>query len=67
MVEQGEEVKEQIHTHAQYLIDQIQRSERHLLQQVDTVVQQKRELLTKQREQAERVHMHPAQDLSGYG
>ena len=56
MVQHGEEVKKQIHTHAQQLIDQVQRSERHLLQQVDTVVQQKRHLLTKQREQAERVH-----------
>ena len=56
VVQQGEEIKEQIHTHAQQLIDQVQRSERHLLQQVDTVVQQKRHLLTKQREQAERVH-----------
>ena len=56
VVQQGEEVKEQIHTHAQQLIDQVQRSERQLLQQVDTVVQQKRELLTKQRQQAERAH-----------
>ena len=56
VVQQGEEIKEQIHAHAQQLIDQVQRFERHLLQQVDTVVQQKRHLLTKQREQAERVH-----------
>ena len=53
VVQQGEEVKEQIHTHAQQLIDQVQRSERHLLQQVDTLVQQKRNLLFKQREWAE--------------
>ena len=56
VVQQGEEVKEQIHTHAQQLIDQVLRSERHLLQEVDTVVQQKKSLLTKQREQSERVH-----------
>ena len=56
VVQQGEEVKKQIHKHAQQLIDLVQRSERHLLQQVDTVVQQKRNLLTKQREQAKRVH-----------
>ena len=56
VVQQGEEIKEQIHTHAQQLIDQVQRSERNLLQQVDAVVQQKRIVLTKQREQAERVH-----------
>ena len=56
VVLQGEEIKEQIHTHAQQLIDQVQRSERQLLQEVDTAVQQKKSLLTKQREQAERVH-----------
>ena len=56
VVQQGEKVKKQIHTHAQQLIGQVQRSERQLLQQVDTIVQQKRHLLTKQREQAERVH-----------
>ena len=56
VVQQGEEIKEQIHTHAQQLIDQVQRSERHLLQQVDTIVHQKRNVLTKQREQAERAH-----------
>ena len=56
VVQQGEEIKKQIHTHAQLLIDQVQRSERHLLQQVDTIVHQKRHLLTKQREQAEKVH-----------
>ena len=56
VVQQGEEIKKQIHTHAQQLIDQVQRSERHLLQQVDAIVQQKRHLLTKQRQQAEKVH-----------
>ena len=66
VVQQGEETKERIHTHicvcirslvsSQQLIDQIQKSGRHLLQQVETVVQQKSHLLTKQRKQAERVH-----------
>ena len=46
-------MKQAIHTHAQQLIDQVQMSEKHLLQQVDTVVQQKRHTLMKQREQAE--------------
>ena len=57
MVQQGEDIKNEVHMHAQKLIDQIQRSERQLLQEVDTVVQHKRELLTslRQREQAERV------------
>ena len=53
VVQQGEEVKEQIHARAKQLIDQVQRSERHLLQQVDTLVQQKRNFLSKQRERAE--------------
>ena len=56
VVQQEEKVKKQIHMHAQQLIDQVQRSEKQLLQQVETVVQQKRHLLTKQKEQAERVH-----------
>ena len=56
VLEQGEDIKKQIHTHAQQLIDQVQRSERHLLQWVDAIMQQKRHLLIKQREQAERVH-----------
>ena len=56
VVQQGEEVKEQIHTHAQQLIHQVQSSERHLLQQVDAIMQQKRHLLIKQREQTKRVH-----------
>ena len=56
VVQQGEEVKIQIHTHAQQLIDQVQKSERHLLQQVDTLVEQKLQSLKKQTEQADRVH-----------
>ena len=56
VVDQGEEIKKQISIHAQQLIEQVQESERDLLQQVDTVTQEKRELLTKQREQAERIH-----------
>ena len=56
VVQQGEEIKERIHTHAQQLIDQVQRSELSLLQQVDTAVQQKTNLLSKQREQAESLY-----------
>ena len=55
VLQQGEEIKEQIHTHAQQLIDQIQRSESHLLQQVDTIVERKQHTLALQREQIERV------------
>ena len=56
VVQQGEEIKEQIHRHAQQLINKVQRSEKHLLQQVDTLVRQKRNFLSKQREQAKGVH-----------
>ena len=55
VTEQGEHVKKQIHTHSQIIINLVQQSQRQLVQQVDTVVQQKIELLTKQREEAETV------------
>ena len=50
---QGEDVKEDILTHAQQLIDQVQMAKRHLLEQVETVVQEKVSILLKEREQAE--------------
>ena len=52
---QGEDVKKQIHTHSHLIINLVQQSERQLVQQVDTVVQQKIRLLTKQREEAKTV------------
>ena len=52
---QGEEVKKEIHTQAQLIINLVQRSERQLVQQVDTAVQQKTQLLAKQREEAETI------------
>ena len=55
VTKQGEDVKKQIHTHSQLIINLVQQSQRQLVQQVDTVVQQKNELLTKQREEAETV------------
>ena len=55
VTKQGEDVKKQIHTQSQLIIHLVQQSERQLLQQVDTVVQQKIQLLTKQREEAETV------------
>ena len=54
VTKQGD-VKKQIHTHSQLIINLAQQSQRQLLQQVDTVVQQKIQLLTKQREKAETV------------
>ena len=55
VTKQGENVKKQIHTQSQLIINLVQQSERQLVQQVDTVVQQKIQLLTKQREEAETV------------
>ena len=55
VTEQGEDVKKQIHTHSQLIMNLVQQSQRQLVQQVDTVVQQKIQLLTKQREEAETV------------
>ena len=55
VTQQGEDVKKQIRTHSQLIINLVQQSQRQLVQQVDTVVQQKIQLLTKQREEADTV------------
>ena len=55
VTKQGEDVKKQIHTHSQLIINLVLQSQRQLVQQVDTVVQQKIQLLTKQREEAKTV------------
>ena len=55
ITKQGEDVKKEIHTYAQLIINLVQQSERQLVHQVDTAVQQKIQLLTKQREEAETV------------
>ena len=52
---QGEDVKKQIHTQSQLIINIVQQSERQIVQQVVTAVQQKIQLLTKQREEAETI------------
>ena len=54
VTKQGEDIKKDIHAQAEVIIDVVQQSERQLLQQVDTVVQQKIQLITKQRDEAER-------------
>ena len=53
VTKKGEDVKKQIHTQSQLIINLVKQSERQLVQQVDTAVQQKIQLLTKQREEAE--------------
>ena len=55
MLQQGQELKEEIDTHAQQVIDHVQRSRTHLSQQVDTIVQQKTQTLTAQRQQAQKL------------
>ena len=55
ITKQGEDVKKQIQTQSQLIINLVQQSERQLVQQVDTAVQQKIQLLTKQREEAETI------------
>ena len=55
ITKQGEDVKKEIHTQAQLIVTLVQQSERQLVQQVDTAVQQKSQLLIKQREEAEAI------------
>ena len=54
VLQQGEQLKEEIDTHAQQMIDQIHRSHTHLSQQVDTILQRKTQVLAAQREYAEK-------------
>ena len=56
MLQQGQQLKEQINTHTQQVIDRVQRSRTHLSQQVDTIVQHKTQVLTTQRQQAQKIH-----------
>ena len=56
VLQQGQQLKEQINTHAQKVIDRVQRSRTHLSQQVDTIVQHKTQVLTAQRQQAQKIH-----------
>ena len=54
--EKGEQLQEQINTHAQQIIDQVQRSYQHLSQQLQNIVKQKLQLLAAQRQQAQTLH-----------
>ena len=55
VIKQGEDVKEEINKEAKIIIHLVQQSQRHLTQQVDIAVQRKIQLLTKQREEAEKI------------
>ena len=56
VLQQGERLTEEINTHAQKMIDHIERSRIHLSQQVDTIVQQKTHTLRAQKQQAHKIH-----------
>ena len=56
VIEKGEQLQELINTHAQQIIDQVQRSRQHLSQQLHNIVKQKTQLLAAQRQQAQRLH-----------
>ena len=55
IIEQGENIKEEINSHAQKLFDLVQTSRRQLVHQADAVLQHKSQLIARQREQAEKV------------
>ena len=56
VLQQGERLTEEINTHAQEMIDHIERSRIHLSQEVDTIVQQKTHTLRAQKQQAHKIH-----------
>ena len=56
VLQQGEQLTEEINTHAQKMIDHIVRSRIYLSQQVDTNVQQKTHMLRAQKQQAHKIH-----------
>ena len=56
VIQQGQQLTEEISTHAQKMINQIEKSRIHLSQQVDTIVQQKTHTLRAQKQQAHKIH-----------
>ena len=56
VLQQGEQLTEEINTHAQKMIYHIVKSRIHLSQQVDTIVQQKTHTLRAQKQQAHKIH-----------
>ena len=55
MLQQGEQLKKEIDTHAQQIVDQIHRSHKDLIKKVDKLVHQKSCVLTAQRQEAEKL------------
>ena len=56
VIEQGDQIQEQINTHAQQMINQVQSSSQQLSQQLHNIVKQKTQLLTAQKQQAQLLH-----------
>ncbi len=68
VIEQGEEIQEQINTHAQHMINQVQRSCQQLSQQLHNIVIQKKQLLAAQKQQAQILHtqLNTCQEMIRY-
>ena len=56
VLQQGQQLKEEINTHAQQIIDHVQGSRTHLLQQVNAIVHRKTQVLKRQKQQAQKIH-----------
>ena len=56
VIQQEEQIKKEVNAHAEQLVEKIQMSQKYLLQQVDEIVREKRNLLNQQRKKAEKVH-----------
>ena len=56
VLQQGEQLKKEINTHAQQIIDKVERSRTQLAQQLDTIIQRKTELLVGQKQQAQEMY-----------
>ena len=69
VIDKGEQLQEQINTHAQQIIDQVQRSRQHLSQQLHNIVKQKTQLLAAKRQQAQRLHtqLNTCQEMIEHG
>ena len=56
VLQQGQKLREEINTHTQEIFDHVQGSRTRLLEQVNTIVQRKTQVLTAQRQQAQKIH-----------
>ncbi len=65
VIEQGEQIQEQINTHAQHMTEQVERSRECLSQQLHNIVKQKTQSLAAQKQQAQKLHtqLNTCQDM----